>query len=1499
MMDPITAIGAVASIWQIAQAALSLSKTLYTLGAAVGSASDDIQILADDLKTFSQSLSLLSRLLEDSKSWYSDDIYLLTAKIIKDCAELYVKIDRILVKLGSNGKSAWKLRVKFVYKESQIQKLLSRLRDMKGTLATILMSLQVDLQLSLLNISSTSKLQRPPEKPLQPDTLRILQEAQKSIMAGGILTKYTVQSESIVQVSSSEVYISSTHSEGSQSEVVSVNPNEASSSPISTMLRHQDHSSNMFHAKRKFMVLPQNVNALSPILTRGAKSSDNRGAGDGACTKVESHSPAEASPRLSNHETRTSRSLKSSSSSESFKSAISIQEQDLEIARKVKAVQSVLHAFRTALEILGNLIERRIPKFDSSLLDAARVLEASLNKGNTDIDHHHTRHFKKHNREYIEMFDTDYSSKIQNASSDLLKDVVMKLHEYSADHEDLHESQFNQLSWVSNYTAGRVIGYLDRLAKQAAKNSKLSDFETKHTTNRENFSLPSRSIPPSEKGEGRGAWFGAFQATSPADRLQPQKTPQADHVPLPSASQLLEHREMSLPFVGYTFKRFENSADRGNLSLNCEVEELPSPVSQVRSKIRKDRRRKRAYPDLMEMPTSLMSMSNDSDIDVSHNASVQSKDPTYDATPSQRKKAKVTEILHDSVPDAQSPGEKAVSQPFSGSAPENTQMNELGETPQMPMQGSHVRPSQQMGPGAPSNSQTPTAQSITKSPQPGIAVNMNAQEQLILQQKIATLRSRLESPARNPPSQRFRDRRALKVAEAALQQSITKTQSEERSPPADENLLAGTQQQNTSNIVAAQTSSPDCEVLNVFDYLVSSTSTQPDHSTPGKYRSPPQPKERTRHHHVLSSPSESLDTSTGQTPFPGTETERSPAMKPDELQDYQKQLLATEPHYKHDHMAQSQNQPIELSPAQIENQVEAARKYRLSLMPGHDPDSEESKEAHRKALKDYQMSLMVLDCGKHNTRRLQMRRISDEDEPPKDTNFSSPANGIVCLQPGPSDVLQDFDFDAFLKQDDFHFDTAADPRYFTGSSKSPPDASDVLHDFDFDSFLNQDDDGSFNFDSAPVAERSREGDKTPKQDQVEDVKKDKNSAALKLDEKLDHASGSEVASWDNSRNAMSSSTTGEDDVLYINAKQFHRILKRRTARQRFADQAGKLKSRHDPHSTAVTFDDTEAMSPTMAKDSKIDSPGISPPSPIVDPDETQDQIELAWTCPALSPTQTSKLWWQAYISLVSSSCNESAVFMQIKDCLESELGILASRHVPDDIICRRIGNNVRRLGTALHVDKPQLVDLLEVRSNILRILTTVGEQLGFEIATLGWSCVCVLLSLYEKILTTSSSSSQVDATILLGSLTHLQDIVAIIARYAVMENLYQQSNGGLSLKPEYHSALLSLCTTVLEYFAHASGCAEAELECIQNEGGSDEVTMISVKDRKRVHLQKCEFLVERIKQKDIACQGFRVVVDTKEESSYESGSETVDDVSDEDWERVESEDAGVAVMENM
>lgn len=149
-MDPITTIGAVASIITLAQTALTLSTTIYSVCGSFVSASQDLKDLADDLHVFSQSLTLLSRLLEGNKVWYADEIYLLAAKIIKDCVALYEKIDAILVKLEGRGKARLMKKVKFVFREPQIRKLLERLRRLKGDLATVLMTLQVDLQFSLL-----------------------------------------------------------------------------------------------------------------------------------------------------------------------------------------------------------------------------------------------------------------------------------------------------------------------------------------------------------------------------------------------------------------------------------------------------------------------------------------------------------------------------------------------------------------------------------------------------------------------------------------------------------------------------------------------------------------------------------------------------------------------------------------------------------------------------------------------------------------------------------------------------------------------------------------------------------------------------------------------------------------------------------------------------------------------------------------------------------------------------------------------------------------------------------------------------------------------------------------------------------------------------------------------------------------------------------------------------------------------------------------------------
>jgi hypothetical protein len=119
----------------------------------------------------------------------------------------------------------------------------------------------------------------------------------------------------------------------------------------------------------------------------------------------------------------------------------------------------------------------------------------------------------------------------------------------------------------------------------------------------------------------------------------------------------------------------------------------------------------------------------------------------------------------------------------------------------------------------------------------------------------------------------------------------------------------------------------------------------------------------------------------------------------------------------------------------------------------------------------------------------------------------------------------------------------------------------------------------------------------------------------------------------------------------------------------------------------------------------------------------------------------------------------------------------------------------------------------------------------------------------------------------------LQDLGAIIARYSVMENLYQQSVSGLSLKQEYQSELLSLCTTLLEYFALSFKLGRAM-------DGSD-----SMAEEIQGLINACGQLTDTVRDKDKACQDFRVVVETKMESESESERE-IEDLSDDSWEEV-------------
>jgi hypothetical protein len=270
------------------------------------------------------------------------------------------------------------------------------------------------------NISSSSKIQRPAEKPLEPETLRTLKQAQEAVEAGAFLPKYTVHSEQVV-LSSEGVELSSTRYEIS-SEIQCSNivgtPSAADGKPFPTLSRGFDFDrtpfSNPFGVTQSFALLPSPDQGFPPVLARDTErtpvSTSTMCRQEDRFQNADSMNHERGISRDERHSTDAkmndspTRSLKSSSSTESFKSAMSIQEEDLNLARKVKAVQSVMHAFRTALEILNNVVDRRIHDKHSELYLAAKKLEDSLDNGSKAIDRKHILHFKQHGQSYLQLF---------------------------------------------------------------------------------------------------------------------------------------------------------------------------------------------------------------------------------------------------------------------------------------------------------------------------------------------------------------------------------------------------------------------------------------------------------------------------------------------------------------------------------------------------------------------------------------------------------------------------------------------------------------------------------------------------------------------------------------------------------------------------------------------------------------------------------------------------------------------------------------------------------------------------------------------------------------------------------------------------------------------------------------------------------------------------------------------------------------------------------------
>ncbi|KAG9237494.1 hypothetical protein BJ875DRAFT_453600 [Amylocarpus encephaloides] len=432
-MDHMTTVGAVASIVTLAQTALSLSQTLYTLGSAVSSAFEDIQDLAEDLKTFAQSLTILSRLLEDSKSWYSDDIYLLTAKIIKECAELYEEIDKVLSRLGANGKTTWKLKVKFVYKEGQIRKLLKRLRGMKGTLATILMSLQVDLQLSLLNINSSSRFQRNAKEELQPATITTLEAAQEAVQCRSMLPNY------------GHILDKSYCSKISEN----------------TLQAPQD-STNMLHTE-SFIVIPENFPAFNSLSTPIKFPEKN------APVASLHHQGTRRNIETTGEVVTRTKGMRPIQSLDSFKSATAFQdsteEKGIDVAIPIKAVESVLYAFRTAHSSLENLVLEHLKHDDPARFAATQLSDLFVLSGRT-IKERCLEYYEIYSGDYLDFFQSEEKSRLHQISVDIMKEIIVTLYNLLDEQHDLSPPSFYVLFTQSKGYQEKAVDVMTTVASR-------------------------------------------------------------------------------------------------------------------------------------------------------------------------------------------------------------------------------------------------------------------------------------------------------------------------------------------------------------------------------------------------------------------------------------------------------------------------------------------------------------------------------------------------------------------------------------------------------------------------------------------------------------------------------------------------------------------------------------------------------------------------------------------------------------------------------------------------------------------------------------------------------------------------------------------------------------------------------------------------------------------------------------------------------------------------
>jgi len=248
-----------------------------------------------------------------------------------------------------------------------------------------------DTDLTTRNISSSSKIQRAPDKPLQPETVENLRKAQEVVESCGLLPKYSAYPSK----ADTEKLLPASPMEGQTLEKIATfqQPHKFPSD-IQSFVAIPTMSDESTNAKVKCRTV------TGPVFSSLARSHETSN------RELEVESDKTVEPNTAAAKTK---SVKSSSSVESFKSAVSEQSivPKYDFSHEIKEVKELLHAFRSALDILGNLIERRIHDRKADVFIAAKNLGASLADGETQLDLEHKKYCRKHGIDYVQSW-TDF-----------------------------------------------------------------------------------------------------------------------------------------------------------------------------------------------------------------------------------------------------------------------------------------------------------------------------------------------------------------------------------------------------------------------------------------------------------------------------------------------------------------------------------------------------------------------------------------------------------------------------------------------------------------------------------------------------------------------------------------------------------------------------------------------------------------------------------------------------------------------------------------------------------------------------------------------------------------------------------------------------------------------------------------------------------------------------------------------------------------------------------